>query len=326
MLRAFLYEGRGHDHEIALGRSLPQLSKEKLLWVDIEAPTAEEINKLRKLFKLADSSIAGWAQEKRPKLSTFGSYMQFQLIALPPPREGPMPDEVAETNKVAFLFGELWLITIHAQKLPYLDEFRAQDRGETRIGELTGAGLLSALLDWHLDSYLSAAEKVEAQSDRIDMAILSHPYSPDTVLNQIVGARHLVGELLRLLELQRPVFYGLSRTDIETAVDDEAKVHFEILIHRFERVFDIIQNGRNLIRGSFDLLAAQMAQDTNVLLQRLTFLSITLGIVGAVAGIFGMNFATRFTQAGEVGFWMVLAFLGVVVTVLTVVFRKLKWI
>jgi magnesium transporter len=327
MIRAFLYDGKGHDHEIALARSLPKLSKEKLLWVDVVAPTAGEIEKLRKLFKLANPSIISWRQNKdRPRLSTFGSYMQFQLIALALDGEAPTSDEVAETSKVTFLFSELWLITIQTRKLPYLEKFRAQDRGETRIGELTGAGLLSALLDWHLETYLSAAANVEAQSDGIDMAILSGPDSPDRVLNQIVSARRLVSQLLRLLELQRPVFYGLSRTDIELAVDGEANAHFEILTHRFERVFDIIQNGRNLIRGSFDLLAAQMAQNTNVLLRRLTFLSIILGIVGAVAGIFGMNFATRFTQAGEFGFWLVMGFLSLTLIILTVVFRWLKLI
>ncbi len=41
MLNAFLYDGKGHDREVTLGATLPRLSRQKLLWIDVTSPTAE---------------------------------------------------------------------------------------------------------------------------------------------------------------------------------------------------------------------------------------------------------------------------------------------
>jgi magnesium transporter len=326
MITAFLYEGRGHDRQVKLDRSLPKLSKNKLLWADAESPTLEERNQLQKLFALSVESIA---ERKtltgQPKLNMFGSYLQFDLVGL-----RAFPDSTSQgipkSTPITFIFSELWLLTLHSGEVPFFREFRKQDRGETMIGGLTGAGLVSSLLGWHLDSFLSAAAKVESLCDAIDMKILGRPTPQDSILRQIVGARRYVAHLLRLLQIQRPVFYGLSRADIEAAIDDAAKEHLEALASRYERTFDVIQNCRSLVKGSFELYAAQIAESTNVLLRRLTFLSVTLGIVGAVAGIFGMNFDTRFGRLGEEGFWIVLVALAMVVSILTIIFRLRKLI
>jgi magnesium transporter len=326
MIRAFLYDGRGHDRELKLGQSLPKLSKSKLLWVDAESPTQEERARLRKLFGLSVQAIAEQkSSEGQTRLNTFGSYLQFDLVGLRGTSKSSSQD-IPNSTPVTFVFGELWLLTLHSEEVPYLSEFRKQDRGETMIGALTGADLVSSLLGWHLDAYLSAAAKVESLCDAIDMKILARPTMRDGILPRIVGARRFVAHLLRLLQAQRQVFYGLSRPDIETAVDDAAKVHLQALAFRYERTFDVIQNSRSLVKGSFELHAAQIAESTNVLLRRLTFLSVTLGIVGSAAGIFGMNFDTRFARLGEWGFWMVLGALAITVSLLTFIFRWRKLI
>src|ERR1700712_3014611 len=35
MLKAYLYDSHGKDHEIKIGKILPKLSADKLLWVDV---------------------------------------------------------------------------------------------------------------------------------------------------------------------------------------------------------------------------------------------------------------------------------------------------
>jgi len=62
------------------------------------------------------------------------------------------------------------------------------------------------------------------------------------------------------------------------------------------------------------------------MVRRLTFLSVMLGIVGAVAGIFGMNFDTRIAHMGEAGFWAVLTAVALFLASLTLLAGWRKWL
>jgi Mg2+ and Co2+ transporter CorA len=122
------------------------------------------------------------------------------------------------------------------------------------------------------------------------------------------------------------VFYGLSRPDFSLVADAEAGAHFAALERRFERAIDTIEHARELVQGSFDLFTTRLAETTNALIRRLTFLSLALGAVGAVAGIFGMNFQTPYTNSGVFGFWMVIGVLGIAVALSAVIARWRRWI
>ena len=138
--------------------------------------------------------------------------------------------------------------------------------------------------------------------------------------------RGYISGLRRLLVPHRSIFYGLSGADVALITGSPAGDPFINLEHRFERVFDIVEHGRDLVRSSFDLYSARIAETTNVLIRRLTFISIMLGAIGAVAGIFGMNFDTPYAHTGEMGFWLVVASLGALGVAFGLVSRWRKWI
>ena len=96
--------------------------------------------------------------------------------------------------------------------------------------------------------------------------------------------------------------------------------------HRFERALDIVEHGRELVKGTFDLYSARLGEKTNVLIRRLTFISILLGAVGAVAGVFGMNFETPYTQSGVLGFWLVMGTLFSFMVTFGAISLWKKWI
>jgi Mg2+ and Co2+ transporters len=94
----------------------------------------------------------------------------------------------------------------------------------------------------------------------------------------------------------------------------------------FERVEDDVARARDTIIGSFELYASRVAQDTNQLLKALTIATVVTEIVGAVAGIFGMNFDTPIAHTGLNGFLLVTgAMLFASVALLAVAFWR-RWI
>ena len=57
----------------------------------------------------------------------------------------------------------------------------------------------------------------------------------------------------------------------------------------------------------------------------MTFITMMLGVVGAVAGIFGMNFDTPYAHTGTSGFVSVIAALTLFVVVATMIARRRGW-
>lgn len=328
MIKAYLYDSSGRDHEIKLPSKMPKASAKKLLWVDMLGRDAAELKKIAMVLKL-DADCHADLQQKKPahQLNTYGGYVHFDVAALKVTsmREDTFPEDPT-ASRLDFVVAQGWLLTIHDEELEFLNQFREQDRGETLIGRLTPDGLASALLDWHLNPYLSATECIEEICDKLDARILQEETMRSDLLPEIVRCQHYITNLRRLLVPQRSVFYGLSRADIALITDNKSAAQMKSLEHRFERALDIVEHGRDVVRSSFDLYSARVGDKTNVLIRRFTFVSVTLGVVGAVAGVFGMNFETPYTKSGIMGFWFVLVALFIFMIIFALVSLWRKWI
>jgi len=172
---------------------------------------------------------------------------------------------------------------------------------------------------------MGALEDVEAFASALDVRLLGRPRVRESLLSDIVLGRRYVASLRRLLGPQRSVFYGVSRPDFSQVAGTEAAVHYMALERRFERTLDAVDHGREVMQSSFELFTTRTAETTNRLIRRLTFLSVLLGAIAALADILGMNFKPPFAQGGE-AFWAVLALFGVLTVAGVMIGRIRKWI
>ena len=86
---------------------------------------------------------------------------------------------------------------------------------------------------------------------------------------------------------------------------------------------DSVENARDLVVGSFELLATRLSQRTNESMRVLTFYTVLIGSLAVVAGVLGMNFKAPLFEAGAGGFWGVVAgMVGVVLLALWAARRK----
>ena len=329
MIEAYLYNADGHDMRVELDQQcVADLGERSLLWVDVLGRDRAELDGLARLFGLDPSSIRALL---RPQdefyVDNYGEYFQFDVLALAPGDDqgGNVPLPHRHVVHLEFLVGTRWVITVHEEELPFFRAFRAQDKGETLIGALTAPALAASLLDWHLTGYFEAIAELEESVDRLDDAILTRS-AKRTLLAGIVALRRRISQLRRLLAAQRTVFYGLSRPDFAHVVESDAAGHYRSLERRFERVVDSADHARELVDGSFELFTTRTAESTNDLVRRLTFITMLLGAVGAVAGVFGMNFDTPYVQTGLAGFWSVLGLLGILTAVAIVIGRRKHWL
>lgn len=298
---AVLYDAHGHDREVELTDALVRgLKDDQLLWIDIDASLAEELAFLEGVLDISSHAIERVIDlERDPYLDNYPNYFGFALDA-PDDHDG----ERARGTQLGFLVGQRWLLTCHNRPVEYLTAFKAQDKGETKIGALSPALLAVSLLDWHLTQYFAEVGSIEDAVDQLDEMILADGTKRE-VLDRLVSIRLRVSRLRAQLATQRPIFYGFSRPDFALNFDTSTTAAYAAISARYDRAIDEVERSREVVAGSFELFTSMTTQQTNDLVKVLTFVTAIIGFCAAIAGLLGMNFELPFFKTGMQGFALI---------------------
>ena len=302
-IQAFLYSTDAPDRPLDLAGIQPaELTASQLLWIDIENPADGDIRSVAEVLGISGELLClVQGDEARPTLSNFGG--RFRLTATSVLFESSASPLLREN--LTLLAGRNVVVSVHAAKIPFIDELRGREKGDSEIGALSAESFIASLLDWLLGSYFSAVEILVRDVDRVEVAILGKAMPP-AFLDALVLARKRIAELRRLLKSHRDLFHGLGRPDFMATEGPEDKPHFEALMRHYERAEDELESARDLVIGSFELLSTRAAQATNDTMRKLTFATVLMGVLALVAGVMGMNFHTPFFDSGAAGFLVVI--------------------
>lgn len=319
-IRSVLYRADESDLEVELdARVLDGLNERQLLWVDLAAPEGDEVENVAALFHLRASALRLPPHPHRPSLENYGTCFRIAVYAA---LDGN--GERCRAHALTLVAGENFVVSVHGGELPFIDELRRREKGDTKLGELSAESFVASLLDWQLSTYFHAVERLEHVVDEAEVAVLGRRRTSG-FLHKLVSARQEISELRRLLKPHRDVFYGLARPDFTATERPEARPHYAALTAHFERAEDALESARDLVVGSFDLFSTRAAQRTNDTMRVLTFVTVLMGLLSLIAGVMGMNFGLPIFEAGERGFWIVLGIMALVAATALAIGRWRRW-
>lgn len=321
--KVYLFDSKGKDKQLDLAAAnLEKIKENQLLWIDIPAREKTQIKEAATALNLKNVPVESLLNTpKRPKIDIFEDFYRFFIVSVKIDKNGEL-----ERIPIDFLVGKNYIISIHDEEVPYFQEFFDLEEGETHIGELDAESFVSALLDLHVVSYFLALEKIEETVDNLDTRVLETDIETDDFLAATVELRKSVSNLRRWFLPHRDVFYALSRPDFQWIAESDSAEHFKMLNQHFENAVDAIESSRDTVLGLFDLYATKSAQLMNKFIQRLTFITLLVGALGAIAGIWGMNFEVEYFKAAEYGFWLAIGSMGLIVASLTILAKFKRWI
>jgi magnesium transporter len=317
---ALLFD-RDQVDEVEDWTSVGRLGRSSILWIDLDRPSTEESRGLADELELTPSSAERLAKrEGGPYFGDFGSYIHVTAYA---PSRG---DRERGLERIECLVGERWVVTIHDEPVPVLDDFRERAAGSGETGRLDGLEFLADLLEWVLAAYLDAFEEVELALEDFDSrAMKGGVDEPEEELRRLVELRQEIGRLRRALVSHRVSFLELARPELDAISSSRSAERFAALRSRLEDVVQAARDSRESVVGSFDVLIARNEQRTNEIVKVLTLASVLLLPGTLIAGIFGMNFKLAVFGTNAY-FWVVLAFIAAVAAVTLVVARVRRWI
>jgi magnesium transporter len=314
-LRARLYDANAEDGEVDVRAGMSMPSGNQLLWVDV----SRDPDALRKV----DEAL-GWTDEltelskprPQPRLTQAAQFIRISAIGLERDAHDPTPvpvDLVAAKNIV---------ISVHDGQLEGLGQPVEVVKGETQFGALDESAFVAVLLDAMLTGYFRAVEGIERRIDEYDTrALVARP--DDDLIGDLVGVRREVAVLRRALSPQREVFYALERPGL--VLGDSESAAWPQLADRFRQAVEAVENARELLVGTFDIVISRQGERTNDVMRVLTVISSVLLPSVVIAGVMGMNFKPGFFDDPQ-NFFLVIGAMVVLAIVILLFARLRHWV
>ena len=295
-IRALLSRADGTDADVDLSELSHRLDDDELLWVDLGAPSDEELDVVRTALRLTEETAEAVATvPSEPNAHVLEDGVEVVVLAL-----GEELDD--EPVPLHILIGAGWVITRHDDPVRYLEEHRESIQDQREVGRLAPVEFLASMLDWHVDAFFHAAERLEREVDELDDAALR---TERDILDRLVAMRRRIARVRRVIAAHNDVAAELARPDFMPEGARHGVEALAAVANRLARAADAISNAREMLLGTFDVHMTRTAQRTNETMRLLTLASVVLLPSVVMAGVMGMNFKVGFFEDPNV-FWVVI--------------------
>ncbi len=302
---------------------------DEIIWLDVEAPNAEEIKKLSDKFKIHPLAIEDISKaHQRPKIDIYDDFYFIVFYDIDYVEEGNLLDE----HELAIIIGKDFLITVHHEPIEEIAEVATRFRRNAKEIERGIGVLLYSLLDTIVDHYFPVLDRIGERIEELEAQVIEYSDGENAAgIRDIFSLKRELVHLRRQLAPQRDATAVLARRELPI-ISEATGVYFQDLYEHVLRVTDAIDVYRELLNGVFDAYLsinsnklATASNNLNSVMKRLTSYSIILMSVTLIAGIYGMNFDNMPELHWQLGYPFSLVLMLVVAATLALIFKSKKW-
>ncbi|HEY8817668.1 MAG TPA: CorA family divalent cation transporter, partial [Candidatus Limnocylindrales bacterium] len=274
-LRVRLYDAAGRDREVPIkDRLAREIGDRQLLWIDLDGRNHEDLRAVAGAVELEPALVRllGTAPE-RADMTSYPEHVHLILQSMESDEPAARDPGTLTRRPIDLVAGRNWVVTVHDGPVRAFERIDASTEGESRLGALDAAGFLASIADEVLADYLELAEGIEQEIDHLDELALRRR-SEENVLVRIVALRRRIGVIRRTLAPHRVAFAAFARPEMELYKD--LGKPWPGLTEHLDRTLEAIENLRELLLGTFDILMGRQGQSANEVMKVLTILSAVL--------------------------------------------------
>ena len=289
-----------------------------LVWVDVEDPTAAEIDLCREEFGLHPESLKDLHERnQRTKVDQYGDYFQVVAYAV----EGGPEDLVAK--EVHLYASTRYLLTFRFA--PAFDIGRAVARWEAvpEIAARGGSALLHVLLDEIVDTYFPVIQRFDEASEDLEDRVFAKRVEPG-LQEELFRLKKSLVDFRRNVVPLRDVLDFLDED--QTIIPPEVKPYFRDVFDNVYRAIEFVDNSRETMTAALGAYQAAVGNHMNVIMKKLTAWAGIILVPTMIAGIYGMNFRNMPELESEYGYFITLGVMVVVSFILYLQFKKREWL
>ena len=301
-------------------------STSPVVWVDLENPTDAELTAALPA-GLHDSVVARLvdpthhSDQPRPRLESHGGYV-IGVVVLPE-REG---SEVA-ARAIDGVLTESCLFTIHDSRTADLvDELRQRIAASAADRP---ALALYHLIDLTAERFLSMVDEFDVSINELEDHV--DELDSRSVRKKISELRHAILHTRRVLVPTRDACRVIvdDRLDLESGIDmfdHSSQLFFADVYDKLLRATDSLDLCRDLLAGVRDYHQAEVANNQNEVMKRLTVIASVLLLPTFIVGLYGQNLKGMPEGSFHDGYAFSWGLIVVTTVAQLVFFRKKRWI
>jgi magnesium transporter len=317
---------RGRAPEAAPAHDEPRVEiveSPGLKWINIERPRQVDLAWLQERYEFHPLDYEDVvSRNQRPKLDAYDDYL---FIVLHFPRYDKQVGRLNAAELDLFI-GPDFLITLpneSLQPVEYLFE-RCKTSEELRESLFSkGSGyLLYKIVDDSVDSQFPMLRKIGNKLERIEEEIFVG--NSAEVVRDISNVKQEIINFRKVVRPQRAAFNDLERNKARYIAED-LDIYFEDITDASERVWDMLENYKEVVEALEDTNESEIAHRTNETFRVLTAISVIVLPLTLVASIWGMNVGVPGEQS-TAAFWEVVGAMVVLLGGLIFYFRRRGWL
>ena len=295
----------------------------KITWVDIENPTKEDVQYLRKNFKfhplvLGELIPAG----HRPKVERYKDYL-FMILHYP-----FYSKEKKETSsrELDIILTKKIIITSHYKTIIPLktlfDKCNLYERSRKNYMSKDTGYLLFLILSSFWKTCLTKLVQIDKKLDKIEKEMFKGKekemveeisYTKTDIINfwRIIEPQ---GETLNSLVLEGESFFGKEMTP-----------YFTDVLGTYGQTLNSLKTYKETVLALEDTNQSLLSTKINEIVKILTVFSVILLPLTLMASLWGMNVSLPFEKRAS-AFWIILGFMGIITIFMFIYFKRKKWL
>ena len=277
--------------EIPIENKTETIQGEKFVWIDLQNPDRDDVEKLAKKYNFNTLNIEDCMTKfELPKLDSYDDHF-FVILHFPPLAQ---KTGILKNSQLSIFVGKKFLVTVHQGDLKPLVELVGicktnsdQQRKNRLLGKSSGL-LVHEIIDVLVDDLLHTSRKIIANLDEIE----------DRVFDEVKPVARNIALLRREVNRLRRIANPLKKFVLEIAKnvkrfsereDDELTLYYDDVIDHIDKVIETLEESRETMEIYKDTDFVLSTEKTNKVLGMLTII-FTLAIPSTVIGTFyGMN-------------------------------------
>lgn len=305
---------------ISLDRAPPELtSPGDFVWIGLFEPNESDLRKVQANFGLHPLAIEDALKAHQlPKVDVYGD--QLFVVA----RTAHLEHDAIRYGETAIFVGRHHIITVRHGSARAHTALRAQLEAAPALLNHGVDYVLHAILDFIVDGYPPIVDTIEEDVLDMERKALDSFLERDEIMRIFTLRR----ELMRFQRIMGPMSEMVGRiVHLEVpCIDNDVRPYFKDVLDHIRRVDLRMGTLRDVLTSVFEVSHLLESQRQGAITRQLAAWAAILAVPTAIAGIYGMNFEHMPELKTEYGYFVVLAVILALCSVLYVRFKALKWL
>ena len=290
-----------------------------LIWLDIENPNRDRMQFLLDNFHFHSLDIEDCLSIiERPKLDEYDDY--FFLVM-------HIPLFIKETRRLSpftvnIFIGRNFLVTVHHGFCKPIQDTYSRVTENHEILTKGSGYLLHKVIDSLIDYDFPILNKIYRNIQNVENAIFKKVSNKN--VRDILFIRTNILTFRNIIFPQRKLLKTLEIKDMEFLID-ELEVYFSDLVDHVEKIWDTLENYKELIEGVHDAHESLLSSKINDIMRILTIFSVVILPLTLISGIYGMNVSLPIGSA-PFAFIIIMAGMLVISIGMLIYFKYKDWL